>query len=271
MDKISFNTKFLMKLHYKNLKNYFEETSIPLSESLVTNSVQWIGHASVMINLYDNIFITDPVIGSIGQFKRKIKPSMNLVNSNINYILLSHGHMDHIDFYSLIKMNKNVIVLCPKSYVKSIKVVGFKNVIGISEGEIHQSGDITIKCIAANHDGRRYYLGKDHSSNAYLISCKDKSVFFAGDTAFTENFKEIESDVALMPVGCYWPEGFDKMHCTPLESYKMYKMMKSKKMLPIHYNTFILSLEDDLDTVNILKSIKDSTVDIVNIGKTSLI
>ncbi|MBU5592334.1 MBL fold metallo-hydrolase [Clostridium sp. MSJ-4] len=266
--KLCFNIKFLTKLHYRNLKNYFKKSLTPLGEPIVTNSVHWIGHASVLINLYNNILVTDPIVGSLVQFKRKVKPSINLKKSDIDYILLSHGHMDHIDFFSLARMNKKSIVLCPKSYVKRIKTIGFNTVIGISKGETYENNDITIKCIEANHDGRRYYLGKDYESNAYLITCKDKSVLFAGDTAFTENFKGVESDVALMPVGCYLPEGFDKMHCTPLQSYNMYKMMKSKMMIPIHYNTFILSLEKDEDTLDILKNIKDETINIINIGQT---
>ncbi len=71
-----------------------------------------------------------------------------------------------------------------------------------------------------------------------------------------------------MPVGCYMPERFSHMHCTPLESYEMFKMMNSKVMIPIHYKTFIISLEDFNDTEIILKNLKDDNIKIIDIGET---
>lgn len=70
-------------------------------------------------------------------------------------------------------------------------------------GDVYKDDFIKITAYEANHDGRRFYFGHDDESISYLIERENKSVFFAGDTALTDNFKNISCDVALMPVGCY--------------------------------------------------------------------
>lgn len=268
INKAFFNLKFLLKLHKRNFTSYFQCQKEPLRDDITTNSIHWMGHATTVINLNNKIIVTDPVLGSLGHFKRLVRPSLDLKNIPIDYILLSHGHMDHLDFISLAKLNKKSTVIAPKNYVKILKLMGYKKVISLNTFNEYSDNFISIKCFPSNHDGRRYYLGNAYTSNAYLISSKDKKVFFAGDTAYTEEFKDIKCDLALMPVGCYMPKGFDKMHCTPEQSFNMFKMMDCPIMVPIHYGTFIISLDKDEDTLKTLENINDGSIKIINVGKT---
>ena len=149
-----------------------------------------------------------------------------------------------------------------------MKLLGFKNVIMLRDTEIYEDENIKITAIKANHDGRRFYIGIDDESNSYLIERNKKKVFFAGDTAFTNDFDNLECDVAIMPVGCYKPDRFSYMHCTPEESYKMFSMMKCNAMIPIHYKTFKISLEDFNETHDTLVNFNDERIKILNIGET---
>ena len=176
--------------------------------------------------------------------------------------------MDHLSFSSLRKLNKDATIIVPKGYGHLMKFFNFKNVIVIRPGEVYEDNNIKITSLEAIHDGRRFYLGLDNESHSFLIQRKDKKIFYAGDTAYTDNFKNISCDIALMPVGCYKPERFSYMHCSPLESYKMFNMMNCKSMIPIHYKTFILSLDTTEETLNTLKSINDKRIKIMNIGQT---
>ena len=77
---------------------------IPSYEPIVTNSIHWVGHATVVINLNGMVIVTDPVTSiNLGQMRRLVKPSLNLASINIDYILLSHGHMDHMNYSTLIE------------------------------------------------------------------------------------------------------------------------------------------------------------------------
>lgn len=263
------NIKFLSRLTYNNVQEYFIKQSEVSNDPLVNDSIHWYGHATALINLSGKIIITDPVLGNmIGHFKRVAKQSIDFKDQKVDYILLSHGHMDHLNFPSLRKLNKDAIIIVPKGYKKLMKLLGYKNVFMLRHGECYQDDNIKISSIKANHDGRRFYVGIDDESNSYLIERGGKKVFFAGDTAYTDDFKGLHCDVALMPVGCYKPERFSYMHCTPEESYKMFKMMDSKCMIPIHYKTFKISLEDFDETNEILSSFKDDKLKIIDIGET---
>ena len=266
------NISFLSRLLYLNTCNYFKGTELPANDKLINNSLIWLGHATSIINIDGKIILTDPVMSKfLGNFKRMVKLPLLPSDFKIDYILLSHGHTDHIHFPSLRKLNKDATVIVPQGYVKPLKLLGFKNVFLLHSGNTYEDNNIKIECFDANHDGRRFYVGKNHYSNSYLIERNNKKIFFAGDTAFTENFKGVKCDLALMPVGCYKPDRFSEMHCTPEESYKMFKGMKCKTMVPIHYKTFSLSLENFEETSNRLKNLNDKSINIISIGKRILI
>jgi len=260
---------YMYELHRRNFKSYFKPILIPSYEPLVTNSVHWVGHATVVINLNGVVIATDPVTSmNLGQMKRLVKPSLNLASINIDYILLSHGHMDHMSYSTLMKINKSAIVIAPKNLNISLKILGFKNRIILSPDEIYSDEHLKIKALKANHDGRRYYFGTKIDSNSYMIESNTKKIFFAGDTAYTDIYRNLMADIAIMPVGCYKPNEYQKMHCSPEQSFKMFKMTKSKFMIPIHYKTYILAQDDDEVTCDTLERINDGSIKIIDIGQT---
>ncbi|CUQ31722.1 MBL fold metallo-hydrolase [Clostridium baratii] len=266
------NIQFLTRLTYNNLREYFKDREASDKDEIYEDSINWYGHATTIMNLSGKLIVTDPVVSNtLGYFKRVIDKPYDITKIKFDYILLSHGHMDHMHFPSLKKLrklNKDTKIIVPRGYKKILSLLGFTNVHLIRTGESYVDEDIKITSIEANHDGRRFYVGIDNESHSYLIERNDKVIFFGGDTAYTENFKDIECDVALMPVGCYKPARFQHMHCSPEEGYKMFKMMNSKIMIPIHYKTFKISLEDFAETHETLVNFRDDSVKILNVGQT---
>ena len=261
---------YMYHLHKRNFKTYLRTKAQPNKDDIYINSIHWVGHATTIINIEGKVIVTDPVTSShLAQINRLVLPSKNLNSIKIDYILISHGHMDHLDRKTMKSLDKSITVICPKQYKKLLNHWGFKNLHLLNPGEEYTTEDnLLFRAYKANHDGKRYAFGPYSISNSYLIKGQDKSVFFAGDTAFTENFKDIKSDVSLMPVGCYKPIEYEDMHCNPEQSYKMFKMMDSKIMLPIHYKTFILAQDDDNDTVTTLNSINNGDIKIISVGET---
>ncbi|AGK98130.1 MBL fold metallo-hydrolase [Clostridium pasteurianum] len=259
---------YMYELNKRNLKVYRVPRRIPKAAPILENSIHWVGHATTVINMYGKVFLTDPVLGNLGHLKRIVDPSIDLTNINLDYILISHGHMDHLNYRALNKLNKKAVIIVPRGIKSMLRLLGFKNVHTLSAGEVYKDKAITIRAIEANHIGRRYPGFGFGNSNSYIVQHRDKKVLFAGDTAFTDIYKGITVDAAIMPVGCYKPDEFTKMHCTPVQSYEMFKMMNSGIMIPIHYKTYILAQDEDRETENTLNNINDGTIKIIDIGGT---
>ncbi|WP_125153209.1 MBL fold metallo-hydrolase [Clostridium rectalis] len=253
----------------KNLKPMSKSSSKPLKDPIVKNSIHWVGHSTVVINLNDKIIVTDPVTsGALGHIRRLINPSMDLSKLHIDYILLSHGHRDHLDANTLRKINRDAVIITPGGFSQVMTLLGFGKIITATAGYRIKLKDISIDVLEPCYMGKLSYLGKRYVGNSYVINSDNFKIFFAGATGYTSKFKNLDVDVALMPVGCYKTDEILKSHCSPSESFKMFKEMNGKIMIPIHYNTFIPSQESDAGTISMLNELNDGSIKILKIGET---
>jgi L-ascorbate metabolism protein UlaG (beta-lactamase superfamily) len=225
-------------------------------------NIAWIGHSTVLINFYGKIVLTDPVLFEqvgIPLFNYKIGPvRATLPALDINempkpdVILISHAHMDHMDYQTLEAMTKkfpNQIDCITASHTKDIiENLNWKSLNEIDWNEKIVLDDITFTAIEVVHNGWRYPGEKDRSKgdkdgrsyNGYIIERLEKKVFFAGDTAFTDKFKALNRDsidVAIFPIGGYIPKYY--YHCNPEEALIMAdEYIGARYFIPIHADTF---------------------------------
>jgi len=82
----------------------------------------------------------------------------------------------------------------------------------------------------------------------FVLEHQGRSIYHAGDSAYFEGFKEIgrvcRPEIALLPIGAYHPETFRHVHMGPDDAIKVFKDLRAKKLVPMHYGSFRLAFED---------------------------
>lgn len=241
-----------------------------------TITAAWIGHATVLVNFYGTRIITDPVFSNrigvsvAGLFTigptRLIAPALRFEDlPPIDLILLSHAHMDHLDIPTLSRFRGDIPIVTAKNTSDVIDNLARKRVQELDWGEKMRIGDVEIEALRVKHFGWRYPWESDRSRgdwngrsfNAYLISKNGKHIVFGGDTANQEYFKTIgergiEIELAMMPIGAYDPWIYN--HANPEQALSMADQLKAKRVLPMHWRTFIQSDEPTMEPIERLKT-----------------
>jgi L-ascorbate metabolism protein UlaG (beta-lactamase superfamily) len=237
----------------------------PLPESWRDDEITmaWIGHSTVLINFYGVKILTDPVLFErIGLFflgmtfgpQRYSAPALEVDEiPKPDLILLSHAHMDHMDYQTLTslteKFPKEIDCITAFNTMDVISDLNWKTLREMDWGEELEYLGIKFSAYEVDHFGWRYPWERDRSKgfmndgrsyNAYVLEKNGKRILFGGDTAFTELFKKVDVgsiDMAIMPIGAYNP--WRKFHCNPEEALIMAsEHLKAKYFVPIHCSTF---------------------------------
>ncbi|WP_037465194.1 MBL fold metallo-hydrolase [Shimazuella kribbensis] len=247
--------RFNGKVPYQQPKQFLQPNQ--WSSDKVT--VGWVGHSTILINLFGYRILTDPVFGkkagvSLGftqvGIPRHMAPALKLEDIGpVDLILLSHGHMDHFDTPSLKKLaNANTKVITATGTSGLLKRLPFGEIFELGgRDSLTIDEDVTIQAVPVKHWGNRFPWNHSYGYTGYLIERNNTRIFFPGDTAYTPDFRWLrevgEIDIAFMPIGAYSPDAFQRHHCTPEQAWKMFLDTGAKQLIPIHWNTFVLSQE----------------------------
>lgn len=216
--------------------------------------ITYIGHATLLIELADRIFLTDPNFDStLGRVLPRVsEPGISIKSlPRIDAILVTHAHADHLSFKSLDELSQDIPIFAPPPVATWLKRRGYQMAHGIAPGESMVTGKVEIRAGEATHKGNRYAVDRWRSAaNMYLFDTNDLSCFFAGDTGLTpESTHLVERhvgasgrrlDMALLPIGHapWWKPGFRKGHLTSTDALTLFDRLDAKYLIPYHWGTF---------------------------------
>ena len=220
--------------------------------------IAWIGHATYLIKLGNTTIITDPVFSKnagplIFGPKRFTKPALKLNEiPKTDIFLLTHNHYDHQDMSTIRKFPfKDAKVLVPLKLGRYFKKYKDVNEMDWYD-EIKIDDHLKITFLPAVHWSKRSLTDTNKTLwGNFLIQYKDLKILFACDTGYGNIYKEIGEkygpiDITMINIGAYdFRPMFDKSiyHTTPEEALNVAQDLKSKKVLGMHWGTFVLSLE----------------------------
>ena len=202
--------------------------------SLKGTRITWLGHATVLIQTPGgtNILI-DPFIAQNPKY-----PKDFVLPSKIHYILLTHGHSDHISDVVPVAAQHGSTVVAIYELAAYVTGKGVARTIGMNLGGTVQLEDVAATMVEAKHsagvqdeDGTRY-VGV---AAGYVLTIADGPVLYhAGDTAVFGDMKLIgelyRPEVAMLPIGGHFTMG-------PKEAALAVSLLVAKTILPIHCGT----------------------------------
>ena len=232
-----------------------------------TDSITWLGHSTFFIKVGSKKLITDPVLYDLSIFlKKKTALPCSVDNlKDIDYILISHGHRDHLDERSIktiLKYSPDVEVLCPLGFTSMMRSWGVQNIQEASWWQMYKTAELEIVFLPAKHWNRRGLFDFNKTLwGSFAIKRKNEWLYFAGDSGFGEHYSDISSSISnfshcMMPIGAYKPDFVMKeAHMSPSEAIDAFHIIQGKEFIPMHYGTFDLSDEPASEPIEICNKI----------------
>lgn len=181
----------------------------------------------------------------MGVEKRLPQPVVPIENiPDIDIVLISHNHYDHLDFRSLYKLKGNQLFLVPKGLKLTIFKKGINNTKEISWWCSIFHKELKITFIPSLHWSRRTLNDLNKFLwGGWMIEGDKVNIYFVGDSGYHNVFKQIGSkfkvDYVLIPIGSYEPEWFMEIqHLTPEQAVQGYQDFNADLFIPMHYDSF---------------------------------
>jgi L-ascorbate metabolism protein UlaG (beta-lactamase superfamily) len=159
--------------------------------------------------------------------------------TDIDAVLVSHLHFDHLDLPSLERLGHGMRLIVPRGGGALLRQRGFRRVAEVEPGEEVQIGALTVCPTYAEHNGTRLpFFGVSALTLGYTItgSCR---IYFAGDTDLFDGMAEIGRglDVALVPVWGWGPSA-GHGHLDPRRAAEALRLLRPLLAVPIHWGTY---------------------------------
>lgn len=198
----------------------------------------FVGHSTVLLEVDGARILTDPLLRlRVGVLIRHSPVPPAAVYRDLDAVVISHAHLDHLDVPSLRLIDKNTPVLAPRETKRLIKRLGFADVTEMEAGESRDLGRVRVTATPAVHGATRHPMAAEGNTLGYLVQGR-LSAYFAGDTGLFDEMAGLAEhlDLALLPVGGWGPR-LPEDHLNPLTAAKALRLLRPAVAVPIHWGT----------------------------------
>src|SRR5690242_1351583 len=193
--------------------------------------VRWLGHACLLVETDGQRLLIDPFLTN------NPAAAIKADDAQADFILVSHGHGDHVGDTIAIAQRTGATVICNYEISEWLKTKGVDKAHGQQHGGGHGFAFGRVKLTLAFHGSALPDGSNGGNPCGFLMYFKDGTkIYDAADTGLFGDMRligEEQIDLAILPIGDNYTMG-------PDDALRAVKLLQAKQVFPIHYNTWDL-------------------------------
>lgn len=199
----------------------------------------WVGHSTVLIEDASHRVLTDPLLTRRVAHLRRRRALPAVDVSDVDLVLVSHAHMDHLHLPSLRMLRPGARIVTPRGTGRLVRTAGFTDVVEVVPGDRVRSGPAVVDVVPARHPhGRGPHSRVRAAPVGYVVDLGGRRTYFAGDTdLFDEMGGLVDIDVALLPIWGWGPT-IGEGHLDPARAAEAARLIRPSLVVPIHWGTY---------------------------------
>ncbi len=209
-------------------------------------SVTWIGHASALVDIAGERVLIDPL-------GRRRCTAL----SGYRTVLITHAHLDHLNRWTLSRLDKAARVIVPRGAAGVVADLGFSEIVEAEPGDQLASGRLDLIAVPTRHDSGRWRRGDGPTCCGWVIAHDGVAIHHAGDvdmsdfSVFEEIGRQFSLDATLLPIGGMLPVWYYRwrrraldrgVHIDPDTALEVAGRLGARAMIPVHWGTLHLRL-----------------------------
>jgi L-ascorbate metabolism protein UlaG (beta-lactamase superfamily) len=201
--------------------------------------VTWIGHATALVEVGGFRVLTDPLMTRRVAHLRRRRPVPHTGYRDVDLVLLSHVHLDHLHRPSLQLLRPTARVLTPAGSARLVRAAGFTDVVEVRVGERIDCGPVAVDIVPAAHKRSRGPHSRVRADPlGFVVEGGGRRVYFPGDTDLFDEMADLgHIDVALLPIWG-WGSNLGVGHLDPHRAATATQLIRPGLVVPIHWGTY---------------------------------
>lgn len=191
----------------------------------------YLGHSCFSVTVNGKTLLFDPFI----TYNELAQGIVSADTVEADYILLSHGHADHVADAQAIAKRTGAKVIASYELHEWMNKNGVSNTHPMNTGGKWNFGDFTVKCVVAQHSSSLPDGSYGGNPMGFIVMSSEGNFYYSGDTALTLDMQLIPDwaklNFAVLPIG-------DNFTMDASDAARCAQWVKATQVFGVHYDTF---------------------------------
>lgn len=225
--------------------------------------IRYLGHACFELKDGKNTLLIDPFISP-----NELAKDIDIKSIRPDYILLSHGHEDHLADCLTIAQQSNAQLIANFEIATWYAEKGISNYHPMNIGGSIQLGDFNVQFVPASHSSTLPDGSNGGAPAGFIIQHDDKKIYYSGDTALSAEIQLLATlhphvDLGIFCIG-------DNFTMGATEAALAASWFKLNEVIGMHYDTFPYITTNHAQAQQIFKA-KNINLHLLPIGNTYIL